>query len=128
VLPKGQVTDQMAITLDFSKSIARVAGAKLPEDRPLDGIDVLEHLQHNRPPVPRTLFWRHRRAERTWRAVRQGPLKYLTRQDGDRLDEALFDLEADPGEKDNLLATRPKDVLRLKQLLVDWEQQVRPQR
>ena len=60
--------------------------------------------------------------------MRDGSLKYLTRQDGDRLDEYLFDLEADPGEKNNLLASRPEDVERLKRLLTQWEEEVRPSR
>jgi N-acetylgalactosamine-6-sulfatase len=128
VLPEGKVTDQMAITFDLSKSIVRAAGAELPQDRPFEGIDVLEHLEEGRPPQPRTLFWRHRRGERTWRAVRDGPLKYLSRQDGDRFNEYLFDLEADPGEKNDLLASRPDDVKRLKQRLADWEEEVRPSR
>jgi len=122
------VTEQMAITLDLSKSIARAAGAKLPKDRAFEGIDVLKYVEEGRPLEPRTLFWRARRGDRTSRAVRDGPLKYLTRRDGDRFEERLFDLQADPGEKDNLLASRPEDVKRLKRLLVEWEQTVRPSR
>jgi len=104
VLPEGIVTDQTAIALDLSKSIVRAAAAELPEDRPFEGIDILKHVEEHRPPVPRTLFWRQRRGESTWRAVRDGSLKYLTRRDGDRFDEYLFDLDADPGEKHNLHA------------------------
>ncbi|MFH1264958.1 MAG: sulfatase-like hydrolase/transferase [Planctomycetota bacterium] len=128
VIPKGRVSDQMSITLDFSKSIVRVAGAQLPEDRPFEGIDILKHVEEGRPAEPRTLFWRQRRGDRTWRAVRDGPLKYLARHDSDRLEEHLFDLEADPGEKNNLLATRPNDAERLKQLLTQWEREVQPRR
>ena len=128
VLPEGKVTHQMSITLDLSRSIVRVAGAELPEDRPFEGIDVLKHLEEGRPPQPRTLFWRQRRGERTWRAVRDGPLKHLTRRDGDRFQEYLFDLEADPGEKNNLLVSRPEDAARLKRLLAEWEESVRPSR
>jgi N-acetylgalactosamine-6-sulfatase len=92
--------------------------------RPFEGIDVLEQIQQGRPPEPRTLFWRARRGERTWRAVRDGPLKYLTRQDADRFEEHLFDLEADPGEKNDLLASRPEQAERLRRLLRQWEQEV----
>jgi N-acetylgalactosamine-6-sulfatase len=85
-----------------------------------------------RPPSwrvqPRTLFWRARRGERTWRAARDGSLKHLSRQDGATLTEWLFDLAADPAEKEDLLARRPDDARRLKTLLADWEHEVRPQR
>jgi len=128
VLPEGQVTDQATLTLDLSRSIVRVAGVSPPADRPFDGIDVLGHLERRRPTQSRTLFWRQRRGERTWRAVRAGALKYLTRRDGDRLEEHLFDLEADLAEKDNLLDSRPDDAKRLRQILADWEQEVRPRR
>lgn len=128
VLPQGRVTDQTAITLDFSKSIIRVAGAEVPPDRPLDGVDILQQIEEGGPPQPRTLFWRQRRGERTWRAVRDGWLKYLSLRDGDRFQEYLFDLETDPGEKNNLLASRPDDAGRLIQLLADWEKEVHPRR
>jgi cob(I)alamin adenosyltransferase len=42
--------------------------------------------------------------------------------------EWLFDLAADVAEQDNLLAQRPADVQRLKQLLARWETEVRPRR
>ena len=128
MLPEGLLTDQMAIMMDFSASIVRVAGATVPVDRPFDGIDIIKHLQQRRPTRPRTLFFRQRRGQQTWRAVRDGPLKYLTRRDGDRLQEHLFDLVADPGEKNNLLDSRADDAARLKKLLADWERDVQPQR
>lgn len=128
VLPEGKVSDQMSITLDLSKSIVRAAGGELPRQRCFEGIDILEHVEQGRPTVPRTLFWRQRRGERTFRAVRDGRLKYLTIGDGDRVDEHLFDLEADPGEKKNLLTSRPEDTGRLKKLMSDWEEEVRPRR
>jgi N-acetylgalactosamine-6-sulfatase len=128
VLPAGKVSDQAAITFDLSTSIVRVAGARPPESRPFDGVDILNHVAEDRPDFPRTLFWRARRGERTWRAVRDGTLKYLTRRDGDRLEEHLFDLEADPGETQNLLPIRGEDRDRLRRLLSAWEKDVRPAR
>ena len=76
----------------------------------------------------RTLFWRARRGQRTWRAVRDGNLKYLTRQDGDKIEQHLFDLAADPAEKTDLLADRPADADRLRSLLTKWEQEAKPRR
>jgi N-acetylgalactosamine-6-sulfatase len=127
VLPAGRVTNQVAITFDLSRSILRAAGVSLPQDLRLDGIDILAEIKTG-PPHRRTLFWRERRGEVTWRAVRDGEMKYLSRQDGERLEEHLFDLRTDPAETDDLLGARPQEVRRLKQLLATWENEVRPTR
>jgi len=124
VVRPGLVSDQTAIMMDFTVSILRVAGAETPADLPPDGIDVLRRIEQRRPTQPRTLFWRQRRGERTWRAVRDGSLKYLTLRDGDRFEEHLFDLARDPAEKHDLRDERPDDLARLKRLLVDWEKDV----
>lgn len=45
-------------TMDIVPTIADIAGAKLPEDRPIDGVSLLPHLeneQENRPQLAR--FW-----------------------------------------------------------------------
>jgi len=128
VLPRGAVCDQPCITFDLSKSIVRIAGARVPKGRQFDGIDILRHVEQGRPTYTRTLFWRARRGVRTWRAVRDGNLKYLLRQDGERVQEWVFDLAADPSEQHDLLAARPADTRRLKGLLADWETEVRHSR
>jgi arylsulfatase A-like enzyme len=46
-------------------------------------------------------------------ALREGPLKLITSKRGTE----LYDLKADPGERHNLAATRPKDVARLQAML-----------
>ena len=128
VLHAGTVCDQVCITFDLTCSILRIAGAKPPAGRKLDGIDIFEHVEQGRPRLVRTLCWRARRGERTWRAIRDGDVKYLSRQDGDERQEWLFDLARDPGEKADLLAVRPADVERLKAILSIWERDVRHSR
>jgi N-acetylgalactosamine-6-sulfatase len=128
VLPAQTTTDQPALTMDLTASLVRLAGAQAPKERPFDGIDIVERLEKQEPALQRTLFWRGRRGGRTWWAVRQGPLKYVARQDGDQKAEYLFDLGHDPGEKDNLAAARPSDLTRLKELLAEWELKVQSKR
>lgn len=122
VLPAARVTDQVAITMDLTASMAAAAGC---QDVRFDGIDVLGRLARREAEVRRTLFWRFRRAERTWRAVRDGNLKYISLDDGAAVQEWLFDLAADPAEKNDLLGARPDDARRLKGLLAGWEVEVR---
>ena len=63
-----------------------------------------------------------------WRAVRAGDWKYVSRQNGEAVEEWLFDLARDPEEKNNLLAERTAEVARLKTKLAAWEKEVRPVR
>ena len=128
VLGPGGTADVPAVTMDWTASIARLAGAAPPADRPFDGVDVLKVVQGQEPAPDRPLFWRLRRGEATRRAVRAGPLKYILVPDGKGERQPLFDVERDPGEKTDLLQDRPADARRLRGLLADWEAQVRPAR
>lgn len=125
VLPKGAVSAQTCITMDLTASVAEAAGAPMTKYLPFDGIDILGHVRSGDPDAVRDLFWRNRRGERTWRAVRSGDLKYLSLTDGEAFSEWMFDLAADPAEKNDLLASQPADAQRLKALLAEWEREVR---
>ncbi len=128
VIPEGIISDQMGIGMDLSASIIRAAGAQIPAGREFDGVDILKWVENQKPETERTLFWRARRGDRTWRAVRDGKMKYISRQDGDEFQEYLFDLQDDPAEKQNLISNRPKETARLKKLLAEWEREVKPVR
>jgi N-acetylgalactosamine-6-sulfatase len=128
VLPAKATTDEVAITMDLTASLARVAGTTPPEGRAFDGIDILDRLAKGQPATPRTLFWRARRGDRTWWAVRDGAAKYVARKDGGRTQEYFFDLDRDPGEERDLSARRAGEVARLRTLLTEWETEVKPRR
>jgi N-acetylgalactosamine-6-sulfatase len=129
VLPAKATTDRVAVTMDLTASIARAAGAAPPKDRPFDGADVLRQVGKGEPAGPRALFWRARRGDRTWWAVRDGDLKYVARKDGGGpAEEFLFDLDRDPAEATDLSARRADDLARLRKLLAAWEAEVKPRR
>jgi arylsulfatase A-like enzyme len=128
VLPAGITIDHPAAGFDLTASIARIAGATVPADRPFDGIDLLRSVERGEAPPARDLFWRGRRGERTWRSAREGDLKLVIRADGSRREEFLFDLTADSAEKNNLLATRTEDAARLREKIAAWEVRVKPTR
>ena len=44
-------------------------------------------------------------------------LKYIRLQEGDDIEEYLFDLEQDPAEKINILGKRKEDVRKLKNIV-----------
>ncbi len=124
----GTVCDQPAMTMDLSRSIVRLAGVRPAADRLFDGMDILDHVENERVTRGRNLFWRARRGERTWKAVRSGDLKYICRQDGQRIVEYLFDLASDSAEKHNVLADRRQEAVQLKDLLAVWEVHVQHHR
>jgi arylsulfatase A-like enzyme len=128
VLAEGGISEQPCMTMDFSRSIVRAAGAKPPAGRAFDGMDILQAVERNEPVRKRTLFWRARRGQWTRKAVRDGSLKYISLRNGDNVKEYLFDLETDPAEKNNLFKEQPDNVHRLKTLLKNWEQEVKPKR
>jgi len=127
-LPSGTVSDRVGITMDLTVSVLTVMRAGVPESPPLDGIDLIGDLQAGRPAAPRRLFWRSRRGNMTWRAVRDGGMKYMVEERNGLRTERLFDLAADPSEKNNLLAVRPDEARRLAMALAAWEIEVRPRR
>lgn len=125
-LPAGTTDDRPTLTFDLSASILAAAKAHPRADRPLDGTDVLGDIAAEKKAKPRTLFWRSRRADRTWKAVRDGRMKYVWRQDGDEVEEYLFNLVSDAGEKNNLLTRDPDSAAVLKEKLARWEQAMKP--
>ncbi|CAK9031593.1 N-acetylgalactosamine-6-sulfatase (Chondroitinsulfatase) (Chondroitinase) (Galactose-6-sulfate sulfatase) (GalN6S) (N-acetylgalactosamine-6-sulfate sulfatase) (GalNAc6S sulfatase), partial [Durusdinium trenchii] len=122
-LPEGAVDDRLALSFDLTASILAAAGATPRADRPLDGIDILGQISRDEPAEPRQLFWRSRRADRTWKAVRDGDMKYIWFEDGDARSEYLFDVTNDVSESNNLLEAKPTEAKRLKKALAAWEKE-----
>lgn len=123
-IPPGLVDPRHALTFDLTASILAAAGAEAPENRPLDGIDILGEIAAGQISPPRNLFWRARRADRTWRATRDGDFKYVSFQEGSKMDEYLFDLDKDPSESNNLLNALPDRTVLLRASLAKWESEM----
>lgn len=117
VIPAGQVTDQVGITMDFTATILALAGAKLPDGYTPEGIDLMPIVTGESPVVERTLFWRAGNAS----AVRSGDLK-LIRQGPQTF--FVFNVREDPAERDDLTRTSQADARRLYQLLEAWTEDV----
>jgi len=111
---------QVAITMDLTASIVAATGTVLPTGHRLDGINILPSVAGEAPVVDRQLFWRIARPERQQKAARSGQWKLLV--DGNHF--LLFDLRDDVGERRDLAAQHPELVLKLKELLAEWEKDV----
>lgn len=122
----GVTSNQMAISMDITSSISKIINAN--PDKTLDGIDLIGHIADKKKDYPRTLFWRKLRGENVVRAVRDNNLKYIRNINNNKTTEYLFDLKADPAEKNNLKDSQKKDFNRLKKLMEEWEKEVQPER
>jgi arylsulfatase A-like enzyme len=94
------VTDQAAITMDWTATILGVTGTAADPAFPLDGENLMAVCTGQRASFDRTLFWRINGFD----AARIGRWKYLKDRTGV---ERLFDVTADPGEKADLRKTYP---------------------
>ena len=119
-LPKGKVSNQTAITMDWTATILAAAGVK-PE-RQLDGINLLPILQSKQPEQERTLCWRIDRAGFRQQAIRSGKWKLVTQPTSVGL--LLFDLESDPAERHNLFYEQQNKVNELRAKLQDWDKEM----
>ena len=123
----GTESDQVCLTFDLTASLLKLAGANL-SGIDLDGIDIISHVADGKDDFPRTLFWRGRRGERTWSAVREGNLKYVRKEQAGKREEWLYDLSNDIGETDDLASRQDSDVKRMRRLLADWDKATQAKR
>ena len=110
-IPAGAVITDMAWSMDFYRTFAAAAGAKVPEDRTIDGSDILPSLLDPGASLPDRPFFYYWMNGLT--AVRRGDWKY------DCLGGALYNLRDDIGESNNLSAEKPDTVKRMERLLAE---------
>lgn len=113
VIPAGQVSGQVGITMDFSATILALSGAELPINYQPEGIDLLPIASGRSPVIERTLFWRSNLGV----AVRSGDMKLVMQSPGASF---LFNVADDPGERNDLTNTGQSIVRRLRGLLDAW--------
>jgi arylsulfatase A-like enzyme len=107
-------------SLDLFPTIVAATGAQLPQDRSLDGVDLIPHLTSKNKQAPHPyLFWR----AGDNLTVQDGRWKLW--QYGQKL-TMLFDLEKDVSETTNVARQHPEVVQRLSQQLQAWNAQLVP--
>jgi len=117
----GQKSAQVGTLMDLTASFIRIAGATVADGQPLDGMDLIDHVERGAADKPRTLYWRSRRGDKTWWAIRDGDMKYVRKQVGEDIEQWLFDLKADPGEATDLFEKDKKAARPLRRKLRRWE-------
>ena len=120
-IAKGTRVSAPVHHFDLYATAAAAAGAPLPDDRRIDGVDLVPFARGEAKGVPhRALFWRSG-ASRS------------ARVDGWKLNVSdppgrtwLFDLEADPTEQRDLSAERPDKVAELQAALAAHDAEQAP--
>jgi arylsulfatase A-like enzyme len=118
-LPAGEAYGSPIISLDIFSTAAAVAGAKVPTDRKIDGVNLMPHItgKGSSPPHDK-LYWRTGGGQAF--AVRQGNWKLV--KIGNHTE--LFDLEADIGESKDAASAKPEVLQRLESARQSWNREM----
>lgn len=123
-VPPEQESAEVVTSMDLYTTLLRIAGAEVPEDRPVDGRNVMSVLQGQISSSPEAFYYFGRDE---LEAVREGRWKLrqaLRSREGETRETELFDLEVDPGERFNLAATHPRVVERLQERMRVFAQEI----
>lgn len=111
---RGQVRDELVELRDVLPTFLDVAGASIPKE--IDGMSMLKLIRGNTKGWRTELDLEHGRCywpENSWTGLTDATYKYIYYSTTG--EEQLFNLENDPGEKNNLAG-----VKEFKDLLSDW--------
>ena len=125
-IPAGRVSADMVSALDLFPTFVRLAGGRVPDDRPIDGVDLTSFLAgKSASPRHEVLFYQGAVPEAV--RVDQWKLRVVTpaaARGSTAPPEAvaeLFDLERDPGERRDVAKEFPEVVARLKARLEEMK-------
>jgi uncharacterized sulfatase len=116
---QGTIMDAPIHHNDIYSTIAAAAGAQVPQDRKIDGVDLLPYIRNEVEGEPhQTLFWR----EGHQQAVLHKGWKLISAEQSNLPQPAprakwLFNLALDPTEQNNLAADNLEKVAELETLL-----------
>jgi len=119
VLPVGVKVDEPVAHVDIFTTAAAAAGATLPADRVIDGVDLVALARGSAGAKTHdALYWRSGH----YRAIMAGGWKL---QRSERPPKTwLFDMKTDPTERTNLAEARPDKVSELTALLEGYQSQM----
>lgn len=118
VVPANRITQQMAITMDWTATMVASAKTNASAEHSFDGINLLPVIKGTSPVMDRTFFWRIYSRD----AVRNGKWKYV--RDGEV--RKLFDLSLDQHEKADFSHKHPEVLQRLMEEFDRWNEQMLP--
>jgi len=109
-VPSGRIIQEPANSMDLFTTILRACGAEVPDDRPIDGNDLLPLLRGETDESPTQVHYYF--SGNDLQAVRKGPWKLRTAGRPE-----LFHLERDYMERFNVADDHPEKVEELRALI-----------
>jgi arylsulfatase A-like enzyme len=127
VVKPGTVSHEPVTSVDYLPTICRLAGAKPPAERQIDGLPLVDHLKSGgTTKLPReAIFWHfpHYRDDIVpYSIVRDGRWKLIRHYEGKTFE--LFDLEDDISETNDLSKKMAEKVAQLDAKLTGWLKEV----
>lgn len=130
-IPAGKVCREVACTMDLFTTSAKLAGAKVPADRTIDGLDVAP-LLFDTGSVQRDAFFYYRGTDLF--AARLGPWKahFITQpaygKDGPQKHDPpeLYHLDNDPSESRNVADKHPDVIERIRAAVATHQAGLKP--
>lgn len=137
-IPAGETNDSLMATIDLFPTFAALTGAKVPNDRSIDGVNQLECILGNSKSSRTTYIYNPGSASVQSKilqgnAIREGNCKLISPltvgvflEDAGSGDWELYNLKDDIGESQNLAAKHPRKVQRLRKMLEQAEAEIKP--
>ena len=122
VIPEGSMCHEVAGTIDLLPTFAKLAGARVPQDRVIDGKNILP-LITGEPGAksPHEAYYYYR--GNNLQAVRQGKWKLRTAGKPE-----LYNLREDIGEQNNLASKHPDRVKQMRKVMKEFDQNLKANR
>ena len=136
VIPEGKISHDLITTMDILPTICDITGAPLPENK-IDGISILPFLNgKNMQQLDERIFYYY--SNENLLAARKGPWKYIKshtygkvtdpgmngkngKTERAELPEALYNLEEDICESDNIIDKYPEIAKELKEKMKSFD-------
>jgi arylsulfatase A len=115
----GSTTGELVMAMDLLPTVAELVGAKVPDDRELDGISICGLLFKGDQLPHRKVFFGYEPKLGT--AMRDGNWKMIVSS----TKFELYDLSKDIGERDNLVAAFPDRAGPMRMEIEQWKANVR---
>ncbi len=126
VIKPGSVCHTPIASIDYYPTLLAAAGKNDPAAAALDGVDLRPLLNDPETSWDRDLFWHyphyHAGGDSPYSAIRSGKYRLIEFHEDEK--RALYDLEKDLGEQNNLAEIHPEIAERLYKKLQTWREEI----